>query len=228
MSRSKINFLQSNYMNIINKSDYTFPFDTCETPKSKFFAQPYSVTINFISTLIVIYFLYNTRTLHAFLLFLSLLLFDLSHTFSHFIHINPGIQITLVHVLAYFLNFAFFYALYKYTKKIPSLPLIIFLIIILSFDIYAFFNLSLLYYILTQILFFFSIFIYYYGSLSKEMKKNLNILLIIIGIIYLGFINEAFNCKKMLEKFPNFPFHAIIEILILFAVYFFSISFYNI
>jgi len=60
------------------------------------------------------------------------------------------------------------------------------------------------------------------------MKKKLNILLIIIGIIYLGFINEAFNCKKMLEKFPNFPFHAIIEMLILIAVYIFSITFYNI
>jgi len=216
-------------MNIINKSDYTFPFDTCETPKGKFFAQPYSVTINFISTLIVIYFLYNTHTLHAFLLFLSLLLFDLSHTFSHFIHINPGIQITLVHVLAYFLNFAFFMHFINIQKKIPSnAKIIIFLIIILAFDIYAFFNLSLLYYILTQILFFFSIFIYYYASLSKEIEKNLNILLIIIGIIYLGFINEAFKCKKMLEKIPNFPFHAIIEILILCAVYFFSISFYNI
>ena len=60
------------------------------------------------------------------------------------------------------------------------------------------------------------------------MKKRLNILLILIGIIYLGFINEAFNCKRMLEIFPNFPFHAIIEILILFAVYFFSLTFYKI
>ena len=112
-------------MNIISKNDFTFPFDTCETPKNKYFAQPYSVSINFISTLIVLYFLFKVRTLHAFLLLFSLLLFDISHTFSHFIHIKPGIQITLVHVLAYFLNFAFFYALYKYTKKLPSLPLII-------------------------------------------------------------------------------------------------------
>jgi hypothetical protein len=60
------------------------------------------------------------------------------------------------------------------------------------------------------------------------MKNRLNILLILIGIVYLGFINEAFNCKKMLEIYPNFPFHAIIEILILFAVYYFSLTFYNI
>jgi hypothetical protein len=215
-------------MTIIGKNDYTFPFDTCEKPKNTYFAQPYSVTINIISTIIILYFLFNTRTLHAFILLFSLLLFDLSHTFSHFIHIKSSIQITLVHVLAYILNFAFLYALYKYTNKILSVPLIIFLTIILSFDVYAFFNLSLLYYIFTQILFFFSIFIYYYGFLKKNMKTNLNILLILIGFIYAGFVNEAFNCKKMLSMFPNFPFHAIIELLILCAVYVFSLTFYKI
>jgi len=60
------------------------------------------------------------------------------------------------------------------------------------------------------------------------MKKRLNILLILIGIIYLGFINEAFNCKRMLKIFSNFPFHAIIETVILFSIYFFSLTFYNI
>jgi len=215
-------------MNIIGKNEYTFPFDTCENPKNTLFAQPYSVSINFISTIIVLYFLCKTKTIHAFLLLFSLLLFDLSHTFSHFTHIKSSLQITLVHVLAYILNFAFLYAFYKYTNKVPSIPFILFLVIVLSFDVYAFFNLSLLFYIFTQILFFFSIFIYYYRFLSKNMKKRLNILLLLIGIIYLLFVNEAYNCKKMLEMYPNFPFHAIIEIIILFAVYYFSLTFYNI
>jgi hypothetical protein len=215
-------------MNIIGKNEYTFPFDTCETPRASYFAQPYSVSINFLSILVVLYFLFKTQTLHAFILLFSLLLFDLSHTFSHFIHIKSSIQITCVHVLAYILNFAFLYALYKYTNKLPSFSLIIFLIVVLSFDVYAFFNLSLLYYLFTQIIFFFSIFIYYYGSLSKNMKKKLNILLILIGIIYLLFVNEIFNCKRMLGMFPNFPFHAITEILILISIYFFSLTFYKI
>lgn len=215
-------------MHIIEKNEYTFPFDTCEKPKNDLFAQPYSVSINVLSTLIVLFFLSKTRTVHAFALLFSLLLFDLSHTFSHFVHIKSSVQITLVHVLAYILNFAFFYALFKYTNKVPSVSLIVFLAFVLSFDVYAFFNLSLLYYIFTQILFFFSIFIYYHGSLSKIMKGRLNILLILISLVYLGFVNEAFHCKMMLEMFPHFPFHAIIEIVILFAVYFFSLTFYNI
>ena len=213
---------------MIDKNDYTFPFDTCEAPKSKFFAQPYSVVVNICSTIMVLYFLCKTRTTHAFLLLLSLLAFDLSHTFSHFTHIKSKLQITLVHVLAYLLNFAFFYALYKHTNKAPTLPFLLLLLGILSFDVYAFFNLSLLFYIFTQILFFFSVFIYYYGALSSNMKQKLNVLLLFIGLVYLGFVNEAINCKKMLKYYPNFPFHAIIEVLILFAVYFFCQTFYTI
>lgn len=215
-------------MNIPSKNEFTFPFDTCEKSKNIIFAQPYSVSINIVSTIIIVYFLFNTRTLHAFILLFSLLLFDLSHTFSHFIHIKSSIQITFVHVLAYILNFAFLYALYNYTNKLPSISFIFGLIVILLFDIYAFFQLSLLFYLFTQILFFLSVFIYYYGSLSKIMKNMLNTLLILLGIIYLGFINEVFNCKKMLDIYPNFPFHAIIEMFILFAIYLFCLIFYNI
>ena len=46
----------------IDKNKYTFPFDTCEKPRNSFFAQPYSVTINFISILVILYFLFKTHT----------------------------------------------------------------------------------------------------------------------------------------------------------------------
>ena len=213
---------------MIDKNDFTFPFDTCETPKNKWFAQPWSVAVNCISVLMVVYFLCKTKTAHAFLLLFLLLLFDISHTFSHFVHVPSKIQVTLVHVLAYLLNFAFIYALYKHTKKAPTLPLVLFLAAVIAFDIYAFFNLSLLYYLFTQILFFFSIFFYYYGALHKGMKNNLKMMLVFIGLVYAGFVNEAFNCKAMLAQFPNFPFHAIIEIFSLFAVYYFCQTFHKI
>ena len=213
---------------MIGKNDFTFPFDTCEIPTNHYFAQPYSVAVNTISVVTVLYFLCKTKTTHAFLLLFALLLFDISHTFSHFVHIKSKLQVTIVHVLAYLLNFAFFYALYKHSRKVPTLPLLLFLGAVLSFDIYAFFHLSLLYYLLTQIVFFFSIFCYYYGALQKGMQKRLNLLLLFIGLVYLGFVNEAFNCKSMLARFPRFPFHAIIELIILFAVYYFCLTFYKI
>ncbi len=205
---------------------YTFPFDTCEKPRKKGIAQPYSATINIISALIILYFLLKTRTLHAFLLLLSLFLFDIAHTFSHVVHVAPGVQIGLVHAVAYIFNFSFLYALYKYSKKIPSFALILFITFIVSCDVYAYFNLSLLYYLITQIVLFFTIFIYYFTSLSSIMKTKLKWLLVIIGIIYLGFVNEVYNGQKMLARFPNFPFHAIIEVFILSATYLVSSSFY--
>jgi len=213
---------------MMNKNEFTFPFDTCESPKSKFFAQPYSVFVNACSTLVVFYFLCKTRTTHAFLLLLSLLLFNISHTFSHFMHIQSRIQVTIVHVLAFLLNITFFYALYKHTNKAPTLPFLLLLLGILSFDIYAFLNLPLLFYLFTFILFFVSVFLYYYSSLSATIKKSLLLLVVFIGIDYLGFVNEAMNCKKMLKYYPHFLFHAIIEVFILVAVYLFCETFYKI
>jgi phage-related holin len=64
--------------------------------------------------------------------------------------------------------------------------------------------------------------------LSSDMKQRLILLLVFIGIDYLGFVNEAMNCKKMLKHYPTFPFHAIIEVFILIAVYFFCDTFYKI
>jgi len=210
------------------KNEFTFPFDTCEKPNDDAFAaQPYSVVVNVISCCVVAYFLWKAKTFHATVLLVGLLLFDLSHTFSHFVHIQSSVQITLVHVLAYVLNFSFLYALYKHTKIQPSASLLVFLFLVLAVDVYAFFHLSLLYYLFTQILFFFSVLFYYYRHLNKTIQNTLHISIFLIGIVYLGFINEIFNCKKMLRAFPEFPFHAIVEIIILFAVYFVCLSFYK-
>ena len=95
------------------KNEFTFPFDTCEKPNDDAFAaQPYSVVVNVISCCVVAYFLWKAKTFHATVLLVGLLLFDLSHTFSHFVHIQSSVQITLVHVLAYVLNFSFLLSFY--------------------------------------------------------------------------------------------------------------------
>ncbi len=213
---------------MIDKNDFTFPFDTCETPKNKWFAQPWSVAVNCISVFMVLYFLTKTKTKHAFLVLFFLLLFDVSHTFSHFVHIPSKFQITIVHVLAYLINIAFLFALYKHTKKVPALPYLLFLAAVAIFDIYAFFHLSLLYYILTQLVIFFFILFYYYGALDNGMKKNIKMMFLFVGLLYLGFVNEAYHCKSMLARFPHFPFHAIVEMFALFAVYYFCLTVYKI
>ena len=54
-------------------SDYTFPCKTCEKPNKNGIAQPYSAFFNLITCSIILYFLLNTKTTHAFLLLFSIL-----------------------------------------------------------------------------------------------------------------------------------------------------------
>lgn len=72
--------------------------------------------------------------------------------------------------------------------------------------------LSFVFYFSSSLIIFFSIFIYYYKYIPKNKRQYIIIILLLdISIMFL-FYNEKINCKKMLETFPNFPFHAPLEI----------------
>jgi hypothetical protein len=51
------------------------------------------------------------------------------------------------------------------------------------------------------------------------MKAKIPLIFILTIIILLLFINESYNCKKMLEKYQSVPFHSLIEITAVFIVY---------
>ncbi len=209
-----------------NENIYTFPFDTCETPQESGIAQPYSVFVNSFTCLIILFFLLKTKSYHSFLLLLSLLIFELFHTLSHFIHIKGKFLYTSIHVTGFLVNVAFFNFLYRYTKVFPNIYYIGFLCAILVCDAYAFFNLSFIYFVLTQIILFIAILCYYYPLLNKNIKTNLQIILVVTFLIYSAFVNEKMNCKNMLKAFPNFPFHMLIEALGIIPIYILSNTFY--
>jgi hypothetical protein len=208
-------------------SEYTFPFDTCEKPNKTGIAQPYSVCVNLITCLIILYFLVKTKSIHAFFLLFSLLVFELFHTFSHFIHIKGNFLFTITHIAGFLVNISFLNFLYNYTHILPKLYYLLFLIFILAIDAYCFINLSFIYFVLTQILLFVAILYYYYPMLPKQIKNKINLILLTTGLIYLCFVNEKLNCKAMLNMFPNFPFHVIIETLSIIPIYLLSSTFYN-
>jgi hypothetical protein len=191
-------------------SNYIFPFDTCETPSNKIIAQPWSSLFNFINCIVIFYFLLQTKNNYTFLLLLAILCFEVFHLLSHMIHIKGFIQMNIVHLLTYLINIAFLYALYCHTKILPDKKFMLYLFILICLDIYAFNNLSVNYYILTQALINISILFYYYPLLSTNIQKSIKqiIPLIIICLI----TNEKNNCEKMLLKYSNFPFHILIEI----------------
>jgi hypothetical protein len=206
--------------NTIKQNDFIFPFSTCETPSKNGIAQPYSVVVNAISICVIVYFLCKVKNIYAFFLILSLLAFECMHTFSHTIHLPNYMQLNIIHSLAYVINFFYIMTFYNYTGQAPSLWFIVALIILFLFDIYSFMFLSFIFYFSSSLLIFFVILLYYYQYIPKNKKQYILIILSLGIVIMLLFYNEKMNCKNMLEIFPNFPFHVILEFAGLCVFYF--------
>lgn len=207
--------------------DYTFPFDTCEKPNKHGIAQPYSTMANIVNSLIIFYFLLKTKENYTFILLFCILCFELFHVFSHSVHIPGSIQINIAHMLSYCVNFAFLFFFYNYTKKIPSGWFILFYVLLIVFDIYVFCNMDVVYYISTQSLLLLSVLLYYYPLLSKSIKNKINIISFLIILVIILFLNEKYNCKKMLSIYPHFPYHVLIEIVAIFLFYIVCSTFYK-
>jgi hypothetical protein len=208
-------------------NEYTFPFDTCEKVEKKGIAQPYSSLFNLINSSIIFYFLLNTKQNYTFILLFFILCFELFHVVSHSIHIEGSIQINITHMLSYCINIAFLFFFYNYLKKIPSIWFIIFYIFLIFLDIYSFYNMNVVFYIFSQALLFLSVLFYYYPFLNKQIKNNINIIFFLVILIIILFLNEKYNCKKMLEIYPDFPYHILIETIGIILFYIICSTFYK-
>lgn len=208
-------------------SEYTFPFNTCEKPKKNGIAQPYSALFNLINCLIIFYFLLKTKHDYTFLLLFSILCFELFHLFSHIIHIKGSIQINITHSLTYFMNFSFFYLFYRYTKVWPSNMFLLYLLVLVCVDVYSILNLTIIYYLLSQSIIFISLLLYYFPLLPKFIQTTIYLIIFFVGIIILLFLNEKYNCQKMMTIYPYFPYHIFIEIIGIFLFYIICSIFYK-
>jgi hypothetical protein len=208
-------------------SEYTFPFNTCEKPRKNGIAQPYSALFNLINCVIILYFLLKTKQTYTFILLFFILCFELFHVFSHSIHITGPIQINITHILSYCINFAFLLFFYNYTKKLPSIWFIIFYIFLIFLDIYIFCNMNVVYYIFTQALLFLSVLFYYYPLLPQSIKDKIIIIFFLVILIILLFLNEKYNCEKMMYIYPDFPYHILIETIGIFLFYIICSNFYK-
>jgi len=218
--------MRNKYIHIY-MSEYTFPFSTCEKPNKNGIAQPYSSLLNFINCVIIFYFLLQINHYYAFILLFFILCFELFHVFSHSIHIHGSIQINITHILSYCINFAFLFFFYNYLKKIPSIMFILFYAFLICFDIYAFCNMNVVYYIFSQALLFLSVLVYYYPLLTQKIKDKIHILFFLVSLIIILFLNEKFNCEEMMSFYPHFPYHILIEIIGIFLFYTICSTFYK-
>lgn len=208
-------------------NEYTFPFNTCEKSNKKGIAQPYSSLINLLNCIIIYYFLLKTKNNYTFILLFSILCFELFHVFSHSIHIQGSVQINITHMLSYCINFAFLFFFYNYVKKFPSIWFIIFYVFLIFLDIYTFCNMNVVYYIFTQALLFLSVLFYYYPLLPKNIQNTIHIIFFLVTIIIILFLNEKYNCEKMMSIQPHFPYHIFIEIIGLVLFYIICSNFYK-
>jgi hypothetical protein len=204
---------------------YTFPFQTCEKPK-KGIAQPYSALLNAMNCVMILYFLVQTKTISTTLLLFSIFCFELFHTFSHTIHVPGSIQINITHFLSYCINFAFLFFFYNYTHKSPSFMFLFYYLCFIIIDLIIFFNLNIIYSIFSQALLFLSILFYYYPYLSYNIQNKIHILFFFVLIIIGLFLNEKYNCKKMLNFYP-LPYHTLIEIVGILLFYLICSTFYK-
>jgi hypothetical protein len=206
--------------------DYIFPFDTCEIPNKKGIAQPFSVFFNLLICLLIFYFLWNSKTNHAKILLISILVFELFHTFSHFIHIHGNIQINITHFLAYVMNISFLYFFYKVTDIFPNKYFLFWLLLLVLLDLYLVFKSSFVYYLMSMSVIYISILFFYYKYLPKQVQNYIFYIISVIILIISLFFNEKINCKKMLKTI-HFPFHIIIEITGLILFYIICSTFYK-
>ena len=208
-------------------SEYTFPFNTCEKPNKNGIAQPYSAFFNLINCLIIFYFLLKTKENYTFILLFSILCFELFHSFSHIMHITGSMQTNITHILTYFINFAFLFFFYCYTNKFPSYEFVFYLIALICFDIYSLFYLSVVFYIFSQAIIMISLLLYYFPLLPKFIQTSVYQIIFFVCIIILLFLNEKYNCEKMLKIYPYFPYHIFIEIIGIVLFYIICSSFYK-
>lgn len=199
---------------------YIFPFSTCERPCENGIAQPFSSAVNIFIVLFLIYCLFQAKSIPLKYVFFSFILFELWHTMSHMIFIAGNIQQSVVHFLAYNIAFGTLFALLYLSRSSLNLHQIMLLVSVVLFDIIVYMIYGGVYMILSGTLIFIAVLLCVYSKYSTFISYY------IIGLIGLAllFVNEAVNCKLMLQYWPDFPFHIIIELYGLLLFYILSIK----
>ena len=210
---------------------YTFPFNSCEIPNKKGIAQPYSAVINLVLTLIVSYFVFYSDNIYSKLFLSMVLIFNISHTFSHSIHLEKfgNLHFLLSHYSAIISTVFLLLLLNKITKTIPPTFIVYLLVGLYLIDsIFILCDVSHIYNIAVFLLILILIICFYYNLLPKVIKHNIQYIVFFSLLAFIFQLFEIYNCNKILEEYPNFPFHIIVEMTVFFPVLLICKSFYKV
>lgn len=192
---------------------YVFPFDTCETPRRDgHIAQPVSTFVNVMSCVVLTCFALASKDVYRFTFFLSLLIFELMHTYSHIKHIPGHVQTNIIHGISYIINVSLLVMLIHITRSLPSHLSIGVLVLLVGLDTYAFLNKKTIAFITTQATILGFVLLIFYSKLSYNIQKVIPGIIVCIIVIICLFVNEMYNCKHMMMISNDVPWHVMIEV----------------
>lgn len=187
--------------------EYIFPFSTCEVPQDSYIKQPYSVAVNILTVFVLIYFFTQTQTNTLRYVFFAFILLQVWHGLSHAVFLQGHIQEYVIHILAYNIAFSALYAILILTKTTLSNIHILLICVLVIIDLYIAYT----YGGITMIISGFMLFTVILFTFYLKYPVFAMYFILAVGSLLLLIINEAVNCKEMLDMHPNFPFHIIIE-----------------
>jgi hypothetical protein len=191
---------------------FLFPFTTCENVNRNGIAQPYSAIINIITFFTLVLLTFVAKTLPVKLMLSVYAAFEAWHAFSHMKHIPGVLQTNVVHVLGYMMAFATLNAILYLSNSRPSIALMGIISFAVIVDIYVFYFVKGVYTVFTGLLIFAAVVLGSYSKIPHVLKIYIPYLIIGLIALFGLFINETYNCEKML-RYRLYPYHAAIEIL---------------
>jgi hypothetical protein len=203
--------------------NYTFPFNSCEKPINA--CQPWSAFVTCGLCLVVGYYFLKARNFASKVFMFTLLIFNISHTLSHMFHIKGLIQFYATHFSAIASSIALTYLLQEKTEKKPNWSLL---------GSFYFIDLGLIlakaphiYNIITFVFILMYIIYYFYTELDPKIQEKCKwIAYSSLGVLMFQILEILF-CKRLLDWYPEFPFHVVVELSGVVPIYLLSETFYS-
>ena len=207
-----------------SENNFSFPFSTCETPMDMYWgkSQFYSGIINLLSAILLfVLFTFFRAPLPTRMVIFFFFLFEIWHSYSHFIHIkDSNLQFRVIHIINYFIAFSLMVNLQLVIAK-RNLP-----IQWILFAIYFFIEFSLFvsdaiptqYTIVAGSFLFFLVLLFYLPFIPKKFVF-FTLMVFLLGVIH--FLLESFYCSAWMKK-KRFPYHIILETIVMILLISFS------
>lgn len=190
---------------------YTFPYQTCEAPSTRFFAvQPYSALVNMGICGYLVQSAFRSRHLTTRLVFVLYALFELFHAFSHAYHLAqpPQLQFWIIHLLNYANSLATLLWIREMSKRSIRWKLSAALFVA---DLAVVFFVGGVWTILSGFSVFLAIVLDNFYTLPRPFRSATRRLVPGLAVLCVCFVLESCYCDRLMS-WSVLPYHIFIEL----------------